>query len=113
MNYAEAIKLANKQDKDKTPYTFRCNTTILNQLKEYAVINNVGLPSLVNIILSDWCNKYVNGDITDTEYVSTKMMDRIVHIENEIEIYQNQLNKLSKQVKSIKDECNRELIKEV
>ena len=112
LNLAEAIKLANKQDNDKTPYSFRCNTKTLEQLKQYSIINNVGLPSLLNVILSDWCNKYIKGNITETEYISADMLDRIKFLEDEVNVYQKQLNKLSKQITSIKNEYNRELIKE-
>lgn len=112
MNLAEAIELANKQDNDKTPYSFRCNTTTLEQLKQYSTINDVRLPSLVNVILSDWCNKYIKGNITETEYISADILDRIKFLEDEVNVYQKQLNELSKQIISIKNECNRELIKE-
>ena len=112
MNLAEAIELANKQDNDKTPYSFRCNTKTLEQLKQYSTINNVRLPSLLNVILSDWCNKHIKGNITETEYISADILDRIKFLEDELDIYQKQLNKLSKQIHSIKNECNRELIKE-
>lgn len=113
LKLADAIELVENQDSKKVPFSFRCNYSVLEGLRDYAKINGFSMGKLVNLIVTDYYNKHIIGYDMNVEYTHMDLVDRISFLEEEIESYKKGFNRISKQLNNIKDEVNRESLKKV
>jgi len=115
MKLKDAVELVDSFDGlKKETYSFRCNPVVLAKLSDYAKINHITLPKLINTILYDFVSKYTEDfecERFDINYLELPLVEKAMYIDNELKSTQKQINDLSKMFLNLKNEMNREFLK--
>ena len=113
----EAIEFVNNIDGlKKQSYSFRCNPIVLASLSDYARINHTTLPKLINTILYDFVSSHVESfecKQYDINYLELPLVERTIYIDRELKSAKKQIDDLMKMLDNLKDEMNREFMKNV
>ena len=113
----EAIEFVDNFDGlKKQSYSFRCSPVVLASLSDYARINHTTLPKLINTILYHFVSSHVESfecKQYDINYLELPLVERTIYIDRELKSAKKQIDELEKMLVNLKDEMNREFMKNV